>query len=30
VRGYIAGHLGEYLELVPEHQRDAFELPARA
>jgi predicted GNAT family acetyltransferase len=30
VRGYIASHPGEYLELVPEHQRDAFELPARA
>src|SRR5437763_109984 len=27
VRGYIAAHPGEYLELVPEHQRDAFELP---
>lgn len=28
VRGYIAGHLEDYLVLVPEDRRTAFELPA--
>jgi uncharacterized protein len=30
VRGYIAGHSEEYLDLVPGDMRDAFELPADA
>jgi hypothetical protein len=30
VRGCIARHRAEYLALVPEHRRDAFELPAQA
>jgi len=28
VRGYIAAHAAEYLDLVPESQREDFELPA--
>ncbi|MGO9905214.1 MAG: GNAT family N-acetyltransferase [Solirubrobacteraceae bacterium] len=30
VRGYIAGHREEYLDLVPANFRDAFELSADA
>jgi uncharacterized protein len=30
VRGYIAGHTAEYLDLVPGDLRDPFELPADA
>jgi len=28
VRGYIAGHTAEYLDLVPDDMRAKFELPA--
>jgi hypothetical protein len=28
VRGYIAGHPDDYLDLVPEDQRENFQLPA--
>jgi hypothetical protein len=28
VRGYIAGHPDDYLDPVPEDQRESFELPA--
>jgi predicted GNAT family acetyltransferase len=30
VRGYIAKHPDRYLDLVPERQREDFDLPARA
>jgi hypothetical protein len=30
VRGYIANHAADYLDLVPAGQREHFELPAHA
>jgi predicted GNAT family acetyltransferase len=30
VRGYIAGHAGDYLDLVPQDMRSTFDLPADA
>jgi len=30
VRGYIADHASEYLDLVPESQREDFDLPSGA